>query len=194
MDIPPGVDLASQVIGPVVGAIQASPAGAGAIASVSQTSVPFSSGPELVESLVRAIGFDFRGFPDLAEHTHVHIAFDNTGTVYTGALPGSLLTALNAGVGRVEGAPDARAYLAHYYEPSGRLAMPVLTLHDALDPVAPVFHETMYHQRVTAANAETQLVQRLVPRYGHCIFETDEMARALEDLVDWAEHGVVPAP
>lgn len=52
----------------------------------------------------------------------------------------------------------------------------------------------MYHERVTAAGAQAQLVQRFLARYGHCVFETDEMAGALEDLVDWAEYGVVPAP
>jgi hypothetical protein len=37
-------------------------------------------------------------------------------------------------------------------------------------------------------------VQRLLARYGHCVFETDEMTQALEDLVVRAGHGVVPAP
>ena len=193
-DIPASVDLTTQVIGPAIAAIQADPTGAGAITAVFQTPVPFSSGPELVESLVRALGFNFRGFPDLNARTHEHTPFDNTGTVYTGSLPAPVLAFINGAIGRVSTTPDATNYVAHNYQPTGRIAIPVLTLHDARDPVAPMFHEVLFRQAVTAAGHADRLVQRTVPRYGHCAFETAEMTQAFSDLVNWTEHGVTPVP
>ena len=74
--------------------------------------------------------------------THGHPPFDNMDTVYTGALPPEILGLINATVGRYESTPDARNYLEHYYQPDGDISIPVLTLHNNLDPVAPIFHET----------------------------------------------------
>lgn len=194
LNIPEGVDLQTEVILPVIQAISADPTGAGAISAIHQTPVPWSNGAELVESIVRAIGFNFRGGPDILERTHGNSPFDNTDTEYTGFLPPQVLAAVNTFVDRFEDTPDAVNYLRNFYLPSGELDIPVLTLHNVMDPVVPLFHEPAYQQIVAAAGESDRLVQRTVNRYGHCEFETAEMVQALQDLEDWAENGVKPAP
>lgn len=188
----PAVDLNTQVIGPVIQAVSQDPMKAITIAQFAQSPLPFASGPELVESVVRVIGFNFRGFTDLMQRTHGHSPFDNTGTVYTGALPAPLLTAVNEQVGRHSATADALQYLDHFYEPTGALRIPVLTLHGSRDPVAPLLHETRLDSLVTDAGASALLSQRTVDRYGHCAFETAEMLSAFTDLVRWVDSGIAP--
>ena len=200
LDIPDGVDLMNDVVFPVIAAIQADPTGAGTIPFIQQTPVPFSTPQELVESFVRALGFNFRGFQDVFDRTHNHNPFDNSITLYTGPLPAPVVDAINAGVDRFETTPDAANYLRHYYQPSGNLEIPVLTLHNVLDPVVPIFHETMYQQIVATAGKSDLLVQRTVNLYGHCVFgstpeeEVTKMVQAFQDLANWVENGVKPLP
>lgn len=195
----PDVYPLSAVIGAVVGAITGNPDCAGIITLIDQTPVPFDSPEHFVESFVRAIGFNFRGFEDVFDRTHNHSPFDNSTTVYTSSsplVPGFLLGAINATVDRFESTPDADRYLMHYYKPTGNLKIPVLTLHNLLDPVVPFFHEEMYQQTVAAAGNSDLLVQRTItsPLYGHCDFGVDTMVDAFVDLVNWVENGVTPSP
>ena len=195
LDIPPGVDLNTQVIGPIIAAISADPTGAGAMASIDQTPIPFSSGPELVESIITAVAFNFRGLDDILGRTHGHSPLDNASTVYTSSLlPPPLMAAVNAGVERASRTPDAVNYLEKYYEPTGDLRIPMLTLHGVLDPLVPVFNEGLYQQVVAGAGNSHHLVQRSFGRYGHCTFTVAEMIQGFEDLVAWVEQGVVPTP
>ncbi len=195
LSVPPGVDINTQVIGPIIAATTADPTGAGAMASIDQTPLAFSSGPELVQSIITAIVFQFRGLDDLIGRTHGHSPLNNLNTVYTSSVvPAPIMAAVNAGVERFGSTPDAVNYLERYYEPSGDLEIPMLTLHDVLDPLVPFFHEGLYHQVVAAGGNSHNLVQRPFARYGHCSFTVDEMAQAFEELVAWVEQGVVPAP
>jgi hypothetical protein len=71
---------------------------------------------------------------DINERTHGRGFFDNRSTVYTGS---SNDAALNAGVARYAASPEARAYLRQWYEPNGKLRVPMLTLHAERDPSSP---------------------------------------------------------
>jgi len=198
LDVPDDYPL-TDVINAVAGSIMANPDCAGIISQIDQTPVPFDTPEHFVESFVRAIGFNFRGFHDVFERTHDHNPFDNSATIYTSSspvVPGFILDAMNATVDRFESTPDADRYLMHYYKPTGELDIPVLTLHNALDPVVPFFHEEMYAEAVAAAGKSDLLVQRVVtsPAYGHCDIEVAVMVQAFVDLVDWAENGVTPLP
>jgi pimeloyl-ACP methyl ester carboxylesterase len=200
MNIPPGVDLMNDVVLPAIAAVTADPTGLAAISVVDQTPLPGDTPEELVESLVRALGYNFRAFGDVFDRTHDHYPFDNSGTVYSSSmLPGWLLDAINAGVDRFESTPDARAYMRHYYEPTGELEIPVLTLHGNQDPVAPIFNETMYAQAVADAGKSDLLVQRTIDEYFHTeYYLTDPgvtaMLQAFQDLVNWVENGIKPTP
>jgi pimeloyl-ACP methyl ester carboxylesterase len=193
-DIPDGIDLNNDVVFPVIGAITADPTHAGMIAFIEQTPVPYRTPEELVESLVRALGFNFRGFADVTRRTHGHCPVDNAVTVYTGPLPPSVLAAINGGVQRYSSTPDAGMYLQHYFEPSGDLEIPVLTLHNRYDPVVPIFHEGIFQQAVAAAGKSSLLVQRTIEDYGHPGTDVAIITQAFQDLVTWVETGVTPAP
>jgi hypothetical protein len=198
MDIPDEVDLVTVVILPVIEAIQTEPEKAVAITMIEQTPVPYTTAEQLVESFVRGIGFQFRGFEDVLGRTHGHIPFGNMETEYIGPLPGELLAAINGGVDRFEAARDALKQMKNFYEPNGALEVPVLTLHNRWDPVVPLFHEDLYAEAVAAAGKSHLLRQRTVDLYGHCEFGATEpegvavMVEAFLELVAWSEEGIVP--
>lgn len=197
MNIPDGVNLNTQVIFPALQAIQSNPMGAGAIARIMAargTPVPFTTSEQLVISLLNALGYNYRAGPDLLDRTHGHSPFDNTQTVYTGpGLPAALLADLNTRVERFSATPDARNYLQKYYEPTGKLRVPVLTLYNRVDPISPSFHEPAYRNQVADAGRGDLLVQRLsTAPYGHCGFSPSEMLQAFHDLENWVENGIRP--
>lgn len=192
LDMPATLDLNTQVLGPAQFAIVSNPNGAGAMARIVQTPIPFDNGPHLVQSILTALGFDARGADDLLDRTHGHSPFDNSETVYTGALPSSILDALNADVVRFTETPDAAHYLAKYYEPTGDLRIPTVSIHTTLDPVVPFFHEGVYAGRALAAGASDKLFQRSISRYGHCAFAVSEMTDAFRTLAAWVNTGVRP--
>ncbi|MGE0811776.1 MAG: hypothetical protein AB7O28_20185 [Vicinamibacterales bacterium] len=192
--LPPGTDVTTQIVLPALTAIGASPLGALTLAAVTQTPVPFASGAELAQSVVTALAGHAGSFDDLVPELAGRPYFDNSTTLYTGALPPSILAGINAGVGRFEASPAALSLMAKQYAPTGRLAMPMLTLSNSRDPVVPGFHRAAYGQLVTAAGNGARLVQRTVDRYGHCDFTPAELATAFFDLVAWVEFGVPPAP
>ena len=178
--------------GPLVASIQAAPQNLGPI--LCMTSLPYINGTEAVTSLLNALGFQWQGGADLLDRTHGHQLYDNTGVRYQcDALPATVLDLLNERVARYQSTPDARAFLDHYYEPDGKLEIPLLTLHTTRDPVVPVFHEDLYRDKVASAGRSQFLLQRRVARYGHVNFSPAEIVAAFLDLSNWVETGQKPA-
>ena len=196
IDVPSGLNPVQDIIAPAVAAMTSNPSGAGAIAAVAQTPVPFANPAELFESITTAL-VTSASYPQILELTHGQPYFDNSATQYTGALDAQTLALINATVQRFSGSPAARNLLAHDYTPTGDLRMPALTLSTFRDPVIPGFHRTIYGQLVAAAGNADLLVQRNVAGtaggYGHCTFTPQELSQAFLDLVLWAEFGVKPA-
>jgi pimeloyl-ACP methyl ester carboxylesterase len=197
VDVPHGIDTTEDIVNPAIDAMTLNPLGAGAIAAITQTPVPFATGPELLESIASAL-VGAAGYPEILELTHGQPYFDNTATQYTGALPALTLALVNANVQRFTGSPAGRKALAHNYTPSGDLGIPALTLSTLRDPVVPGFHRTVYGQEVAARGDADRLVQRSVPGlfggYGHCTFTPQELTQAFSDLVLWGELGLKPMP
>ena len=144
----------------------------------------------LVGSIVYALSFHARGFQDVIDRTHGHSPFDNHLTVYTGALPPSLLAAVNAppeqdGVQRFSTTPDAQNFLRKYYEPSGDLKIPLVTLNNPFDPISPRFHMEEYGEQLDAAGHSDLLVERTSANpfaYGHCAMSVDDTMDAFAAL------------
>jgi pimeloyl-ACP methyl ester carboxylesterase len=192
--LPAGTDVNLQIVVPAILALTANPTPASFIALVNQTPVPFASGPELVQSIVTALGSNAGSLTDEVL-TKGKPYFDNQNTTYSsGLLPPALLQAINAGVQRFSASPAALASFDHNYTPSGDLRMPMLMLSNARDPVIPGFHQASYLGAVTAKGASNLLVQRQVNTYGHCVFTPAEIGTALTDLVLWVQLGLKPAP
>jgi pimeloyl-ACP methyl ester carboxylesterase len=197
VDVPAGIDANQDIVNPAIAAMTANPLAAAAIASITQTPVPFASGPELFESIATAL-VGAAGYPEILGLTHGQPYFDNAATQYTGALPAATLAFINANVQRFSGSPAGRNSLEHNYTPTGDLRIPALTLSTFRDPVIPGFHRIIYGQEVAANGSADLLVQRSVPGffggYGHCTFTPQELTQAFFDLVLWGEYGLKPTP
>jgi len=107
-------------------------------------------------------------------------------------IPG-LIAGANVGVARYAFDEPAESYLTRYFTPTGALELPVVTLHNVWDPAVPAFHEQLLLQRAQAAGAAANLLQRSVPSYGHCAFNTTQVLQSFAALRTWVESGVKPA-
>jgi pimeloyl-ACP methyl ester carboxylesterase len=197
VDVPPGLDVASEIVIPAIAAMTGDPTGATAIARVAQTPVPFANGQELFQSIATALA-GAANLEDILRFTHGQPVFDNQDTVYAGALSPATLQFINANVQRYPASPAGLHYVEHNYTPSGELRIPALTLSTFRDPFVPGFHRAIYGAAVAATGGADWLVQRSVPGtangYGHCTFTPQELATAFADLVTWAELGLKPVP
>ncbi len=123
---------------------------------------------------------------------------DNSDTVYQIDTDPALSPdeiALNAAVLRVTQDPQGRHPdgLANIPPISGRLPIPVLSLHTIGDLFVPFSMEQIYARRAAAEGAADLLVARAIRDHNHCGFAVPEEAAAFADLVNWVENGVTPA-
>jgi pimeloyl-ACP methyl ester carboxylesterase len=79
-----------------------------------------------------------------------------------------------------------------FAELTGRITVPVLTIHATGDADAPFSLEQAYRRRTVGAGTSHLLVQRAIRWPGHCSFDGQERERAFDDLVAWIERGVKP--
>ena len=103
--------------------------------------------------------------------------------------------ALNAAVLRVTQDPQGRRPngLANIPAISGRLPIPVLSLHTIGDLFVPFSMEQLYARRVAAAGASDRLVSRAYRDHGHCGFAVPEEEAAFAALANWVLTGARPA-
>ena len=73
--------------------------------------------------------------------------------------------------------------------PTGRLAMPVLSLHTIADQLVPVQHENAYRDEVASARRLPLLRQAFVASQGHCNFTPAELVAGLHALVHRVQTG-----
>jgi pimeloyl-ACP methyl ester carboxylesterase len=197
LDVTDGVNFNTSVVPVVQAAMASNPAKAIEMAGVDQIELKYASFPELISATLNAMGFVVQGTDDIVDRLHGSAPIDNTSVMYTGSANDA---ALNAGIRRYASTPDAVNYLNHYFTPTGRLRIPVLTLHSTRDPTVPFAHEAVYASVVDAAGASDMLVQRTTVNFGHCVFGANAAAslaaqvKAIEDLVAWAEGGPKPLP
>ncbi len=79
-----------------------------------------------------------------------------------------------------------------FAEPTGRITVPVLTIHETGDARAPFSLEQAYRRRTLAAGTSHLLVQRAIRWPGHCGIDGEVREQAFDDLVAWIERGVKP--
>lgn len=101
---------------------------------------------------------------------------------------------LNEDIARIQ--PDRRARRNTRRAPSpeltGRIRVPVLTMHNLGDLFVPFHMETEYESRVAKRGRSDLLVQRAIRGSAHCGFSTAEYEQAFADLVAWVEDGTRP--
>lgn len=175
----------------VYGCVVANPQSIGALACTYRDPrfpLPGRSGDELVQTILRVLGFHWYAAEDLFDRTHEHQLYDNHDLAYSSCAPG-----LNDRIARYVSTPDAGNFMRQHYEPSGVLRVPVLTLHARHDPEVPAGHEALLREKAEAAGYGDNLVQRLPDRYGHTeVFPPEEVLKAFDDLMNWLASGRKP--
>lgn len=107
--------------------------------------------------------------------------FDNLNRYYTGTAND---TRLNQLVRRFAASQAALDEMQAHYQPTGQLAVPLVTLHTTLDEIVPYAHENAYRALVVANHKTAWHDNIAVPRYGHCNFQVTEVLQAFALLVD----------
>ena len=90
---------------------------------------------------------------------------------------------------RISAAPAAVAYLAHNIVFTGRLPVPVLTMHTTGDGLVVPENEQAYRSAVDRAGDGRLLRQIFVHRAGHCAFTPAETITAVQVLVSRLDTG-----
>jgi hypothetical protein len=106
--------------------------------------------------------------------------FNNKYKWYSGSLNDWLL---NAKIARFSPDGNALANIAKYYQTTGRLSKPLVTLHNTKDPADPYWHETLYNLKVLGAGAISKHINIPVARVGHCNFKAGEAVFAFSVML-----------
>ena len=104
--------------------------------------------------------------------------YDNTKTWYDASL------LLNLRVDRVTGGSGAKGYVKTWYDTTGELTRPLVTLHNLSDPAVPYKHEELYKQKVAAAGKLSNLTSFPALGYGHCNFQPWQVLGAFSVLLN----------
>jgi pimeloyl-ACP methyl ester carboxylesterase len=178
----------NEIIGRALAAMQADGfAGFGRMLQIDQAALAGRNFNEKLNTLLNVLVYHARGVNDFLGRTDGDILFDNSTTVYTGALPGALLEQINKNVNRFTATHVADKWLDRSYEPTGKLQIPLLTVHKRFDRLVPFSHEAGY-AAIVADRGRTELLrQQTVEDYGHCEFGVPATIAAFTELVNWAE-------
>lgn len=117
--------------------------------------------------------------------------FNNEGVRYAGSHDDK---ALNASVERFSADPDAQRDLSYDSDLTGRVSIPVLTMHAIDDPTAFVEHEAAYRASLGGAHREKNLVQTFTGESEHSELSDSEYANSVAALAAWVRTGKKPTP
>ena len=153
--------------------------------------------PLRVQGLPRRylLNFIFRN-PDVEKETNLGARAASTAHVRYRIDPGLGLTAdeLNARVRRIHPAKNARnpGVDPVFAERTGRLTVPLITVHETGDAWVPLSLEQAYRRKTIKAGTDHLLVQRVFRAPSHCAVDGQIREQAFDDLVAWMERGVKP--
>jgi pimeloyl-ACP methyl ester carboxylesterase len=146
---------------------------------------------------------------DLNQRAGGHVA-QNIGTVYSlsdeeksylrnqfGKDPEPLLAAMNANAIYASDR-NARNYAEHYFNPSGRITRPVLTLHTTGDAAVIPNNESAYRTAVEQQGNGDLLMQQFSTGNGvantHCTFTSAQYLASIDAMMHWLDTGSHPDP
>ena len=143
------------------------------------------------KSLVGNMNWSTFLFRDIVRRLDGRNPFSNVGVRYTGSDDDE---ALNKGVQRFTADPEAAKKFAADGKLTGRLPIPVLTMHAIDDPTVFVEQDSLYRKTVDEAGSGANLVQTWTRESEHSYLSTPEYAALLDSLMDWVDHGNKPTP
>ncbi|GHC67998.1 hypothetical protein [Streptomyces flavofungini] len=142
-----------------------------------------------LESHLKFATFTFRDIVD--KRLGGRNPFSNKGVRYVGSHDDK---ALNAGVQRFSADPTAVRDLSYDADLTGKVSIPVLTLHAIDDPTAFVEHEAAYRATLRGAGRARHLVQTFTRENEHSGLSAAEYANSLAALDGWVRKGKKPTP
>jgi pimeloyl-ACP methyl ester carboxylesterase len=178
--VPPGFVPDEAAVAKVKTAFASNPAGARAV----QSFYVVADAATLPDVIV----FDTYEILEMQKRTGGN-PFGNADFIYTGSGDDF---ALNDGVKRYRPDDAAVRRMAMFYTPSGKLAKPLLALHDTGDPLVDASSAFDYAIVAQRAGNGDRFVQQFVNRKGHCAFQPNEIDRAFGELLDWVHSGKRP--
>ncbi|WP_337877582.1 hypothetical protein [Caldimonas sp.] len=129
-------------------------------------------------------------FQDIVQHRTGGLnPFDNAEVRYSGSQDDA---ALNAGVLRYRADPRAVARFGADADLTGRIGIPVLTVHGIGDPTAFVELETAFARTMERAGTASHLVQVFSDHHDHSYLSDPIYATLFDALVRWARQGDKP--
>ena len=93
-----------------------------------------------------------------------------------------------------EADPEAFAYLAAHYTPTGLIEDPVMAIHTTYDPGVPPRWPNTYSMTAALAGNDDRFVQKWVEAEGHCNINPALVAKAFDELQAWVTEGTRPEP
>jgi len=117
--------------------------------------------------------------------------FSNDRVRYTGTHDDA---ALNARVFRVRADSAARADFAADADLTGRIAVPVLTMHAINDPTAFVELESVFRETMQRGGSADRLVQLFTDDNEHSYTSNAQYVTAMRAVIAWIERGTKPTP
>jgi pimeloyl-ACP methyl ester carboxylesterase len=90
---------------------------------------------------------------------------------------------LNLTIPRISATPAALAAIEAKFQTSGRLRLPLVTLHTTGDPIIPYWHAILYQTKAAFAGSSLRHSHIPILRYGHCEFQVYEVLAGFALLV-----------
>lgn len=155
----------------------------GVIAATPEIQAVFANPAEGVETVIQAVVYNVLATNNVLDVLG-GLAYDNTDRVYVNPFDPGDAGGLNAGIARYAADQRARTQLRARFETSGRLSDPFVALHTPRDPIAPLWHEGLYVDKVSDPSLyELRVVQGSRGGYGHCTFTPEEVASGFDALL-----------
>ena len=146
--------------------------------------------PIVEKSLVGNMNWSTFLFRDIVRRLDGRNPWTNEGVRYKGSDDDE---ALNKGVQRFKADPGAAKKFAEDGKLTGRVQIPVLTMHAIDDPTVFVEQDALYRKTVDDAGSGANLVQTWTKESEHSYLSTPEYAAMLDALMDWIDHGNKPS-
>ena len=99
--------------------------------------------------------------------------FDNKYRLYLGS-DNDLAMNGSHGVQRFKADRAALLEISRYYQTTGKLQVPLVTMHTLGDPIVPYWHEPLYTAKTLFGGSALKHLNIPINRYGHCTFTAEE--------------------
>lgn len=85
-----------------------------------------------------------------------------------------------------------KKYMDKYFDPSGDLNVPLISIHESKDGLAPPYHETLLLETIQNAGEDNMFLQVFTGDVGHCTFTQEQVLETVNAMEYWIDQGVKP--